>query len=110
MKKLIVSLVALAAVIGAVLIVFPNIEIRPTATLYVCQYSDSFGEFEENPSYNERYFYNEKRDISIDKMEVRSVLFCHVLELKFVEGDKRETQFVLEEDYIKNFIEKYMNE
>lgn len=105
MKKLITIIVAVVVIVGLFLLLYPHIEVHTKDTLYVCQYNDSFGEFEENASYNERYFYNEKRDISIEKMDVKSFLFFHVLELKYEEGDKRETQFVLEEEYINHFIE-----
>ena len=73
--------------------------------LYVCQFSDDFSEFEENASYNELYFYNEQRDISIKTFDVKNFLCFYLLEMAYVEGDFRQTQFRLEEDYITNFLE-----
>lgn len=111
MKKSVVKKIALivgivfAVLICLGLIIYPNIEIRTEDKLFVCQYSDDISEFEENASYNERYFYNEKRDISIENFDIKKFLFFYVLELEFIEGDARQTQFILEEEYIENWLE-----
>lgn len=102
-KWIIIASILLVTVAG--LIVYPNIEFSKNGRLYVCRYSDDFSEFEENPSYNELYFYNKKRDISIKTFNVKNFLCFYVLSFDYEEGDKRETQFVLDESYISNFLE-----
>lgn len=104
-KKFIITACVILALVLSFLIVFPNIEFRKGNTLYICTYSDDFSEFEENASYNEVYFYNEKRNISLNNFECKSFLFFHLLKFNFIEGDFRETQFVLEEEYITYWLE-----
>ncbi len=103
-KKLLITVALILVVICIFLIIYPQIEFRKGSKLFVCQYSENFGEFEKNPSYNELYFYNEKRDISIKSFNIKKFLFFYVLELGFVEGDARETQYILEEEYITNWL------
>ena len=105
LKKLLITVALILVVLCVFLIIYPQIEFRKGSKLFICQYSENFGEFEENPSYNELYFYNEKRDISIKSFNIKKFLFFYVLELGFVEGDARETQYILEEEYIANWLE-----
>ncbi len=92
------------AIICLCLLIYPNIEFEKDGKLVICQYSDDISEFEENPSYNELYFYNEKRDISIKDFDFKKFLFFHIIELDYIKGDARETQFILEEEYIENWL------
>lgn len=87
------------------LAVYPKIEINTGNTIYKCSYTDDFSEFEQNQTYNEAYCYNEERDISIHDFNVKSFLCFHVIIMEYVDGDMRETEFILEEDYIHNFLE-----
>ena len=107
MKKRTLWIVLTAVLLLAVLTVaiYPNIEFRKDGKLYVCRFSDDFSEFEENASYNELYFYNEERDISLHHFDVRNFLCFYMLSFDYVEGDFRQTQFVLEEGYITRWLE-----
>lgn len=99
-KKLIVALSVFLVLILAVLIVYPRVEFRKNNKLYVCSFSDDFSEFEENASYNELYFYNEQRDISIKTFDVKNFFCFYLFTFEYEEGDMRETQFILEEKFI----------
>ena len=103
-KRLLIALSVILATICTFLIVYPTIEYTKGNRLYVYQYSDDFGEFEENASFHEIYFYNEKRDISITDFKVKNFLFFFCLEMEYVKGDARKTMFVLEESYIQNWL------
>ena len=104
-KSIIMMLVALILVIVAVVVVYPKIEFTRSGKLYACRFSDDFSEFEENPSYNERYFYNERHDISLHHFEASHFLWFYVLSFDYVEGDFRQTQFMLEADYIDYWLQ-----
>lgn len=85
--------------------IYPNIEIDTGEKLIVCNYTGDFSEFEQNQSYNERYCYNEKYDVSIYAFDVENFLCFYIIKMEYVEGDVRETEFILEESYIRHFLE-----
>ncbi len=99
-KGLIVAVIIILVLTLTVFLVYPNIEFRKDGTLYVCRLNDDFSEFEENASYNELYFYNEKRDISIKNFDVKNFLCFYLFTFEYIEGDARETEFLLEEEFI----------
>ena len=94
LKIFTVILIALAFVILLTALVYPNIEFRKNGKLYVCRFSDDFSEFEENASYNELYFYNEKRDISLKNFNSKNFLCLYLLSFDYVEGDARKEKFI----------------
>ena len=98
-------LIAVAVVVAVGLVIYPNIVIDTGDRLIVCNYTGDFSEYEENQSYNEAYCYNEEYDVSLHTFDVYNFLFFHVISMEYVEGDVRETEFILEEAYIKNFLE-----
>ena len=114
MKKVLIIIPSIIAVlIVAFLIIYPHIEIDTGSELIRFSYTDDLSEYEENASYNELYFYNEKHDVSIRTFDVKKFLFFYTIHMEYIPGDFRETQFVLEESYIENFIanaEIYDNE
>lgn len=89
----------------AVILIYPKIEFQKNGRLYACRLSDDFSEFEENASYNELYFYYEKRDISLKTFNADKFLCFYLLSFDYVEGDMRNEMFKLEESYIKNWLE-----
>ena len=103
MKKKIAIIISLVLILAVVLI-YPNIEFRKNGKLYVCSFSDDFSEFEENPAYNELFFYNEERDISLKSFNVNNFLCFYLLSFDYEEGDLRKTQFMLEEEYISYWL------
>lgn len=94
-----------AIAIAVFLVIYPNIEFDTGEKIIKCSYTGDFSEFEKNQSYDERYCYNEERDISIYTFDVDNFLFFYVISMEYEDGDMRETQFVLEETYIRNFLE-----
>ncbi len=103
-KRFIITLSIILAIVSLGLIAYPFVKIDTGKKLIVFSYSDDISEFEENPSYNELYFYNEKRDVSIKSFDFKKFLFFYVIELGYIKGDARKTQFILEEDYIKDWL------
>lgn len=105
MKRWQKILIAVAGILALALVIYPHIVIDTGDRLLVCNYTGDFSEYEENQSYNEVYCYNEKYDVSIRTFDVSNFLFFHVISMEYVEGDVRETEFILEEAYITNFLE-----
>ncbi len=105
MKKGIAIILSFIVLILAVVLIYPNIEFQKNGKLYACSFSDDFSKYEENPSYNELYFYYEKRDISLKTFDVKNFLCFYLFTFEYEEGDKRETQFVLEEKFVEYWIE-----
>ena len=104
MKKLLKIVVVPFFIIAAALIVYPNIVIDTGKELIACNYTGDFSEYDINHSYNEVYCYNEKYDVSIRTFDVDNFLCFYTIRMEYVEGDVRETEFVLEESYIDNFL------
>lgn len=104
-KALIIVAIVLLCLVACVVVVYPKIEFKKDGKLYVCSFSDDFSRFEENASYNEIYFYNEKHDVSLKTFDVKNFLCFYLFTFEYEEGDKRETMFTLDEDYIDYWIE-----
>lgn len=104
--KKVVGLIALIILLITLpLLIYPNIEFKKDGKFYALRYTDDFSEFEENASYNELYFYNEKHDISLKNFDVKNFLFFYIFSFDYIEGDFRKTQFQLDEQYIQNWLE-----
>ena len=99
-KTAIATLFTSVLVIGLIVLIYPNIEFKKDGKLYACRFTDDFSEFEENASYNELYFYNEKHDVSLNHFNVKNFLCFYLFTFDYIEGDVRETQFILEEAFI----------
>lgn len=104
-KKTKIIILTIAIVITSLLIVFPFIEIDTGEQLICCSYTGDFSKYDKNHSYNELYCYSEEHDISISNFDVNNFLFFYTITMDYIEGDFRESQFVLPETYITNFIE-----
>lgn len=104
MKRVIIIAVSFAILIAAFLLIYPIIELDTGEKLIRCSYTDDFSEYDINHSYNEVYCYNEKHDVSIKNFETKKFWFFYTIHMKYVKGDERETEFILEEAYIENFI------
>jgi len=99
-KALIIALSVIICLVVCVIVVYPRIEFKKDGKLYVCSFSDDFSRFEENASYNEIYFYNEKHDVSLKTFDVKNFLCFYLFTFEYEEGDMRESMFMLEEEYI----------
>ena len=105
MKRWQKIIIILAALIAVGLVIYPNIEIDTGEKLIVFNYDGDFSEYDDNHSYNERYAYYEKYDISIRNFDVNNFLFFHMISMEYIKGDIRQTEFILEETYVKNLVE-----
>lgn len=106
MKKYIKIIIFISLIIGVCLCIYPTLEFQTGDKLIVFRYSDDITEFESEISFNESYVYYEKRDISIHNFEFKRFLCFHVISMEYIEGNYCDTQFVLEEKYITDFIER----
>lgn len=105
MKKSLVLILVVAVCLIAVLAAFPFIEINTGKKLVRLSYTGDFSEYDVNHSYNELYCYNQKHDVSIKSFDVKNFLCFYAIEMEYVKGDFRKTQFVLNESYIQNFLQ-----
>lgn len=105
-KKVLITVIIAIAFIGIFLLVYPSVEIQTNNKLIAFRYSDDIDEFETEISYNESYVYYADRDISIENYDFKHFLFFHVIAMEYIEGNYCDTQFVLEEEYIKDFLER----
>ena len=105
-RKWLILGIILVAFLAIVLLVYPTVEIQTGDKLIAFRYSDDITEFESEISYDESYVYYAEKDISIKNYEFHKFLFFHVIIMEYVEGNYCDTQFVLEEDYIKDFFER----
>ncbi|MBE6728544.1 MAG: hypothetical protein E7562_07875 [Ruminococcaceae bacterium] len=104
-RKVMLLTAAFALILTAFLVAFPFIEIDTGKRLIICSYSGDFSVYEKNQSYNELYCYNEKYDVSIKNFEVKNFLFFYTINMDYIKGDFRKTQFVLPQSYIQNFLQ-----
>ena len=97
--------IILIVLIIVFLAVFPRIEIQGDEIFIACRYTDSISEFEDELSYNEKYWYYEERDISFYSLDIKKFLCFHIIIMQYEEGNYCDTQFMLDESYINAFIE-----
>jgi len=103
-KKLLIVTVSVIAMLIILLVIYPTVEIQTDHQLIAFRYTDDITEFETEISYNESYTYYAGRDISIYDYDFRKFLFFHVIIMDYIEGNYCDTQFVLEESYIEQFL------
>ena len=90
---------------------YPRIEFYSDNYLYMMSYgrefdlSEDFDELEDVTCYDESYSYNKKRDISIKSWEYKGFLFFKWFKVSYEKGNVCETEFLLKESYIQNFLE-----
>ena len=105
-NKIIIPVMITLVIIGLFLIIYPTVEIQTEDKLIAFRYSDDISEFETELSLDENYAYYVKRDISICEYDFKKFWFFHVITMEYKEGNYCDTQFVLEEAYIKDFLER----
>ena len=105
-KKIWIPIIAVTLLTGIFFLIYPKIEIQTYDKFIVFRYSDDISEFESEISYNESYTYYAERDISIKDYDFNKFLFFHMIIMEYVEGNYCDTQFILEESYIENFLER----
>ena len=106
MKKNVKIILFILLLIGVCLCIYPTLEFQTEDKLIALRYSDDTTEFETEFSFNETYVYYDKRDITITDFHFKKFLCFHVISMEYIEGNYCDTQFVLEEKYITDFIER----
>lgn len=104
MKKIWIPILILVVLI-IFLVIYPTIEIQTDDYLIAFRYSDDISEFETDMTDNECYWYYADRDISFHSYDFDKFLFFYVIKMEYVEGNMCEVEYVLEEEYIQNFLE-----
>ena len=102
-KSIFIIICIFVTIIFCILTTLP-IEIKKGNELYIISNNDSFERYEDRLCYNESVFYNEKRDISITDVDIEKKLFLYVITFEYEEGNLCDKEYVLEEEYINNFI------
>lgn len=87
------------------LIIYPFVEIKLDGKIIKFSYSDDISVFEDNICYDESYVYNEKRNISIYNFDIKKYLIFNIISFEYKDGNICDTEYLLEESYIENFIE-----
>lgn len=101
-----IFLIAITVCIIILLLGYPFLEIQTEDKFIAFRYTDDLTEFESELSYNESHVYYEDRDISITHFDFKKFLFFHVIIMEYIHGNYCDTQFVLEESYIEDFLER----
>lgn len=99
-------LMAFLVILIILFMALPMFEMKTEKKLYAIRYKYDYAEFEDKGCYDESYFYNQKHNISLKNYEHKQFLFIHFYSFDYVEGNVCETEYQLEEQYIKDFIER----
>lgn len=105
MKKKIIVLSLIILVITILFLILPFIEIRKGNKLIYIGYNDDISKYETYTCYHESVSYNEKKDISITNFDIKKIFIFHIFTLDYEKGNLCDTEWLLEEEYISNFIE-----
>lgn len=104
MKKKFKIIIPPLLIIFIVIIALPHFELKTKNKLYAIRYIEDYTEFETNECYSESYYYNEKHNISLSSFNHQKILFLNFYSFDYIEGNVCNTEYLLEESYIKNFI------
>lgn len=85
-------------------ILYPFILIDTGDRLIKFSYDGDVSQFEDVSCYDETYFYVEERDVSISSFDFKKFLFFHVTVMEYEIGNVCDTEYLLEESYIDNFL------
>lgn len=102
-KTIYVFIIFLLILLG--LIVYPNIEIDVDNKIIKFGYSPSVDKYENTSCFDESYFYVADKDVSIYDFDFKNFWFFHVITMKYLDGNVCAAEFLLEQEYINNFLE-----
>lgn len=83
----------------------PLIKIDKNNTIKYISFSDDISEYDEVTCYDDAMSYYKKKDMTIKEIDIEKKLFFYIFTLKYEKGNLCDSEFILEESYIKNFIE-----
>lgn len=102
-KIIIVSIIVLFIVLLFILI--PYIKIDTGSKIIYLKYNDYLDEeYEGNMCYHESVSYVEDKNISVTGISIEKKFIFYLFTLEYDQGNLCDTEYLLEEDYIKNFI------
>lgn len=102
-KIIIISIVVLSVIL--LLILIPYIKIDTGSKIMYLKYNDHIDEeYEDNMCYHESVSYVEDKNISVTGITIEKKFIFYLITLEYVNGNLCDTEYLLEESYIKNFI------
>jgi hypothetical protein len=104
-RKVIIGIAVGIVLVGICLLLYPTIEIQTSNQMIAFRYTDYIDEFETELSSDERYGYYAEKDVSVNNYQFHKFWFFHVITMDYIDGNYCETQYQLEESYIKAFVE-----
>ena len=105
MKKIVI-IISIMIILLIVLLSLPYISINKDNKLIYISYSDNISKYEDYTCYHESVSYNEKKNISIVDININKYFIFYVISLEYKKGNLCETEYLLEESYIKDFIDR----
>ena len=97
-------------IFGIFICIYPKIEFYSNNHLYMMSYgkdwdtSEDLMEIEQEFCYDESYSYNKKRNISITGWNYEGFLIFKWFKVSYKKGNVCATEYLLEENYINNFL------
>lgn len=105
MKKKIIIISIVVLFIGLLFALIPYIKIDIGSKIIYLKYNDFIDEeYENDMCYHESVSYVKSKDISINKINIEKKFIFYLFTLEYVNGNLCDTEYLLEESYIENFI------
>ena len=105
MKKKVIIIISIVLSLGLFIFLLPLVKIDKNNTIKYVSFSDDISEYDEITCYDDGMSYYEKKDITIKNIDIEKKLFFYIFTIKYEKGNLCESEFILEESYIENFIE-----
>ncbi|MBR6690671.1 MAG: hypothetical protein IKL65_05010 [Bacilli bacterium] len=105
MKKKIIIPIIVLVILCAGLITLPHIKIYKNNTIKYISYSDDISEYDEITCYDDGISYYKEKDISIIDIDIEKKFMFYFFDIEYVEGNLCDVEFILEESYVKKFID-----
>ena len=106
-KNILIIAILLLIIISIFIFIFillPLIEFDINNKIIYISYNDDFSKYEDYTCYHESVSYNEKKNISITDIDIKKYFIFYKITLKYEKGNLCEREYLLEENYIKRFI------
>lgn len=103
-KKGLIVLAAVAVVLAAGLLIYPNITIQTEDQIIACRYTDDTSQFETEFSADECYVYWEDRDVTWSSYDVKKLGPFYVIYLETEPGNTIDSKYALDPEYMDQFL------
>lgn len=103
-KSIIIIIFIILLFIISLLLMLPYIKITVDNKILYINYDGDISEFDKNHCYNESVAYNAERDISITSFKIEKHFIFYLITLDYENGNLCDSEYILEEEYINNFI------